>query len=148
MKAIYSFFQIRALMLAALVLTSFPCMAQSIGTSRAGTIVLPTETHWGEAVLPAGQYTFKIDTSNSLPTVIVRSVTGDTAVIVVPESQSLPDQSGKGTLVLAEKGGVTYVKSLSLAEVGLEFDCVTHKKKRVVTAQAAAQPPAYSTPAK
>jgi hypothetical protein len=148
MNMIHRFFQIRALLMAALVMTSFPCMAQSYGSGKAGTIVLPTETHWGRAVLPAGEYTFKIDTSSMFSTVIVQSVSGTSAAIIVPESQSLPDHSAKLGLVLEKRDGEMYVKTLYVAEVGLVFNYGMHKKKPVMMAKMAAPPPAYSTPAK
>jgi hypothetical protein len=148
MKMIRRFFQIRPMLLAALVLTSFPCTAQSSGSGRPETFTLTSETHWGLAVLPAGEYTFKIDTTSAFPLVIVRSVSGKAAALVYPESQSVPDRTAAPGLVLEKKDGEMYVKSLYVEEVGLVFQYATHKKKPVMMAKTAPPPATYSTPAK
>jgi hypothetical protein len=147
MNTIRRLFQIRALMLAALVMTSFPCAAQSYSPAKAGSFTLTTETHWGLAVLPAGDYTFKVDTS-SFPMVVVQSVYGTTAALIFPESQSMPDQSAKSGLAIETKDGETYVKSLYVADVGLVFNYGLHKKKPLRMAKLGAPPATYSIPAK
>lgn len=147
MNTIRRVFQIRALLMAALVLTSFPCAAQSYAPAKAGTFVLTTETHWGLATLPAGEYSFKVDTS-SFPMVVVQSVNGTTAALIFPESQSMPDQFAKSGLAIETKDGETYVKTLYVADVGLVFNYGLHKKKPVRMAKLGAPPATYSTPAK
>jgi hypothetical protein len=147
MNAIQRFFQIRALLLASLVLTSFPCTAQSLGSGRIGTFTLTGETHWGKATLPAGEYTFKVESSSSFPLVIVRSVSGTTAAMVFPETQSMPDSTAHAGLVLDKKDGETYVKSLYVKEIGLVFQYGAPKKKPTLMAKKA-EPAIYPTPAK
>jgi hypothetical protein len=150
MNTIRRLLQVRSLLLAALVLTSFPCTAQKAGPGRAGTITFPVDTHWGMAVLPAGEYTFKVDSSGSFPLVIVRSVSGSAAALIYPDSQSMPDQAAPAGLVLEKKDGVTYVKSFYVEEVGLVFNYSMHKKKPAMMAKTAPpQPPVVNTtPAK
>lgn len=74
MNTIRRFFPARTLMLAALVLTSFPSTAQTVGSPRPGAIALPSDPHGDLAVRSAGGYWFQADSCGSLLLAMVRSV--------------------------------------------------------------------------
>ena len=80
-----------------------------------GKFTLPYEVHWGQAVLPAGQYFIRMDSSSSSAT--VRSVKGDRTAFMVPPI--VADNERGGTyLTITAQGDKRTVRSLNMPEVG------------------------------
>ena len=142
MNTIRRVFQARTLLLAALVLASFPSTAQTARWPRPGAIALPAGTHGGLAAAPAGEDTFQVQSPGSFPPVIARSVSPPGAGLIDPDSQSLPDEASPARLVLETKDGTTFVKSFYREEAGIVLHVSMAKKKPVRLAEAAGPQPA------
>ena len=79
--------------------------------SFAGKFTLPYEVRWGQAVLPAGDYFIRMD-STTAPAMI-RSASG--TMIVYTQFPSLADNDGGGTyLTITTQGRERKVRSLNL----------------------------------
>ena len=86
--------------------------------SLVGKFTLPYEVHWNHAVLPAGEYSIRMD-SKGIPAV-VRSASGDRAFyIAVP---TIADSKNGGTnLLITVRGQEHRVRSLNLPEFGISL---------------------------
>jgi hypothetical protein len=84
---------------------------------------LSSQSHWGLAVLPAGEYSFTLDRVGSFPTVVVRSIDGKCAGMFQAQSITQAKDSEQSVLMLTREGGEMFVSSLALGEmqVVLEF---------------------------
>jgi hypothetical protein len=118
MKRNISFSSVKALVLVvgALCLSAGLVSAQS---AMKGEFTLPSEIHWGRAVLPAGQYSFDL-TSNRTPEVI--RVRGE-GVNVLLMAQAVGDRPipTDSALVLVRRGDNSFVRSLRLAPLGISL---------------------------
>src|SRR5262245_42087845 len=83
-----------------------------------GKFTLTSETHWGPAVLPAGDYQFSFDSSSFPNVVTVRSVTGSSAAMIFPMARSEAVLSDNNRLQLERRGENVYVSSLYLKDLG------------------------------
>lgn len=88
-----------------------------------GKFTLPFETRWGKAVLPAGDYTFTVDSTALPATVTVHSVReSKTAPMIMAQAISQHGTSGQSSLIVARNSGKGVVRGLQLAELGLDFE--------------------------
>jgi hypothetical protein len=113
----------RATLFAAALLAS--CLFASLANAQAGMqgkFTLPYETHWGQAVLPAGDYQlrFTLDGSGSTMLVIRNA---KTLRIVAFESANIREDSAndQSALLIATRGERHFVHSLRISEVGQVF---------------------------
>ena len=85
-----------------------------------GKFTLPIEVQWGKALLPAGDYTL---VHNSMRRPDLVTIRGEKeTVMTLPVGQSFnADRSQKSALVLAGMQGKTVVRTLVIAELGMEF---------------------------
>jgi hypothetical protein len=120
MKMIGKFAWLRAGVLMALTLSASHAGAESSLQHR---FKLPTEAHRGLTVLPAGEYSFTLDTVGSFPTVVVRSIAGKCAALFQAQSIRQANDSGESGLTLTREGGAMFVSSLAIGErqVVLEY---------------------------
>jgi hypothetical protein len=81
-----------------------------------GTFTLPFEVRWGSAVLPAGDYSFTIDTARDSQRATVRWENG--AAMVMPSSISDRQFDGHSALILTRRGHRGTVRALALATPG------------------------------
>jgi hypothetical protein len=109
--------------------------ATSYAETARGKFTLDSETHWGTAVLPAGDYEFSIDPSLSPTRVVVRRMSGEPAAIVVAVWTSAADSSAANSLHLESRGQDVFVSSLILTDAELHF--VVPKAKEVLVQQTA-----------
>ena len=96
--------------------------ALSAGVLRAedykGSFTLPFEVRWGTAVLPAGDYTFTMDTDKGSNLATIR---GDkVAAMIIANGTSNRQFSGRSSLVLARRGRTGVIRELHLAIPGLK----------------------------
>jgi hypothetical protein len=105
------------------------------------TFTLPIETKWGQATLPAGDYSFTIDTASAPYVAKIRWKNGGAFVIAgaVSDRQSV----ARSELVLVRRGNKGTVRALALAipslhhpNGGLVFSYPPPKSERRMLAQA------------
>jgi hypothetical protein len=106
-----------AVLLAACLFGS-PANAQS---DFQGKFTLPYETHWGKAVLPAGDYVMTFTHDNTQPMLMIRDA--KSRLIVAYELTDVRDDSSKGpsALLIGTQGTRRAVQSLRIAELGKTF---------------------------
>ena len=84
-----------------------------------GKFTLPTTVQWGTAVLPAGDYSFTLD-SAMLGGIAIVSGEGK-AVMVMSNAVSDRSTSEHSSLLIVRSGGSVRVRSVHLAELGRDF---------------------------
>jgi hypothetical protein len=98
-----------------------------------GKFTLPVTARWGQAVLPAGDYTFTLDTT-SLPA--VASVQDrDRNVRLVLATSKDRSSSAHSHMVLLRNGAGNQIITLDLAELGVVFHYVPPKAEGQLLAQ-------------
>ncbi len=116
MKMMRKFQGLQAVVLMAVALTLSASHVAAESLLR-GRFQLPTEAHWGLTVLPAGGYSFTVESVGSFPMVAVRSSDGKCAGIFQAQSISQAKDSGQPVLTLTREGGEMFVSSLALGEM-------------------------------
>jgi hypothetical protein len=116
MKMIGKFAGLRAVLLMAVALTLSASHAAAESLLQ-GRFKLPTEAHWGLTVLPAGEYSFTVESVGSFPMVAVRSIDGKCAGMFQAQSISQAKDSGQPVLTLTREGGEMFVSSLAIGEM-------------------------------
>ncbi len=106
-----SLLKVLVLFVGALGASALPASAQS----TTGTFTLAHKVRWGTAVLPAGDYTFSVDTQTWPARVMVRELGGTTSAMILPQAYSDQKLAGGSTLVIEQKAGESVVSSLKLA---------------------------------
>ena len=126
----FSFAKTLVLVVGALCLSAGLASAQS---AIKGEFTLPSEIHWGRAVLPAGQYSFDL-TSMRAPEVI--HVRGE-GVNIVLMAQAVGDRPTPtdSALVLVRQGDNNVVRSLRLAPLGVSLYYAPPKGEHQLVAQ-------------
>ena len=94
-----------------------PVSAQSARTMAQGHFTLPYEVHWKSTVLPAGDYTFRLQETPSWTTVGLQGPNGDTQITALAIDSEASKESSK--LKIEHRDGVDYVHDLYVAEAGL-----------------------------
>jgi hypothetical protein len=117
MKMIRRFAQVQILLLSLLSSTVVPMTAHA--DEVRGTFTLTTETHWGKAVLPAGYYTFSLATGNAIPTIFVRSGSGDPAAFIVATSETATKETTPNAITIETKGRMNVITELHFNDAGL-----------------------------
>lgn len=105
-------FGILTLAILALVLAAQPASAQN---AVAGKFTLPNEVRWGQATLPAGDYSFTIKTANG-PSMLALST--DTKPVALIMARSHEAQSSGDDVLIVKQGSV---RELRLPGVGYSF---------------------------
>lgn len=83
-----------------------------------GSFTLPFEIRWGNATLPAGDYTFTIETDKVPNLATVRGE--NRAAMIIATGKSDSQFSGRSSLLLARRGRTGVVRELHLAIPGLK----------------------------
>ncbi|HEV2423471.1 MAG TPA: hypothetical protein VGZ29_01445 [Terriglobia bacterium] len=101
----------------------------------AGTFSLPSDTRWGAAVLPAGDYSFVYNStpcSSCAPTVTLRQ--GARAVAMVTPGYLVPNSSSdKNQLLVVGSGDQATIHILYLADLGVEIHFFVPEEFEVYT---------------
>lgn len=129
MKTLRSF-SLVVLTLAAIA--AFPAVGHAQAVE--GKFTLSHEAHWGAAVLPAGDYEFRLDSTNYSARVLVMKSSGERSALLIPMSMSSGVRVGASQLNLVETGEGTFVSSLCLKDPGVEFYFATPKVTSTQTA--------------
>lgn len=92
----------------------------SAGMARAqemqGKFTLPFDARWGQATLPAGDYSFTVDQSQGTVRVVLSGYR--TGAIIRAQGHDLKTMESS-SLVLANDHGINAVRELKLAELGV-----------------------------
>jgi hypothetical protein len=103
------------LLLGVLITTCGFTVAANAQPSFAGKFTLPYEVHWGQAVLPAGEYSIRMNSMSALPE--VSSASGSRKVYTLPPV--IADGERGGTyLTITTQGNEHTVRSLNLPQLG------------------------------
>ncbi len=85
-----------------------------------GKFTLPYEAHWGQAVLPAGDYLLSITTTGYPAMVIIQDAkSGKRVASVAPPIRQ--DATGESALLIGTRGTQRVIHSLRVAELGVVF---------------------------
>jgi len=79
---------------------------------------LASETRWGKAVLPAGEYSLTIDSTQQPVRLIIQAQNGKTAAMAFAES-NVDAAPGGSYLFITGSGADRVVRSLNLPQLGL-----------------------------
>ncbi|HSU32546.1 MAG TPA: hypothetical protein VLJ11_15040 [Bryobacteraceae bacterium] len=96
-----------------------------------GSFTLPLQTHWGSAVLPAGDYTFSLDHAMQNGQIIVRRG-NDGVAVVLAQGMDVTSYSASATSSMLIVGN--RVRSLHLAPVGLTYTYSIHPERKELLA--------------
>lgn len=124
--------RIRMLSLAAAVWAVL--FAASVGKAEKlkGTFTLPYEVEWHQATLPAGEYSFRIDTEKSPQVLTLR---GPQGAVMVVESGTESIQWEMSALIVERIGGRNIVTQLRLLEAGRAFNYPPRKPEGTYVVQ-------------
>lgn len=104
------------------------CSSASLASAQSaikGEFTLPTEVRWGQAVLPAGQYSFDLQSIRAPEVIHVRGE-GKNVLVMASGESALPSTTDSA-LVLAQNGATNVVRSLRLAPLGMTLHYTPHK---------------------
>lgn len=108
-------------------------VAANAQTALHGTFQLTNDARWGKTVLPAGQYTFTINSVQS--PIIIQSVKGKASVMAVAES-SADAAPGGSYLFITGSGADRLVRSMNIPQLGrsLVFNPLTPRERETLYA--------------
>jgi hypothetical protein len=114
------------------------CASASSATAQnafQGKFTLPNDVRWANASLPAGDYTFSLSSTAMSGRVFLQGPNGGAFILT-----SVTDQHNEGNsskLTIEHRGGISFVRSMYLADVGVELTYPAPKtsKKDVELAQ-------------
>jgi hypothetical protein len=146
MKSIRSFslFKVLVLAIATIGASAIPAHAQL----TTGTFTLTHKVRWVDAVLPAGNYEFSLESQNWPTRVTVRQVGGPVVVMMMSQVTSEDSIGGASTLVLHEEGGESVVSALRLKSIGMALQFASPKLVTPTAETAALGPVAITQAAK
>ena len=111
----------RILTLVALGLLSvgFAASASQAQTIYKGSFTLAQDVRWQNATMPAGDYTFKVNSTTRSKPILVTGPNGTVFQLpLVTEQTNIGDQS---KLILEWRGDELHVREMDLAQVGLNI---------------------------
>jgi hypothetical protein len=124
MKSNRSFALLR-LAMGSLLSICFGAQLANAQATAAGKFTMPFEARWGEATLPAGDYTFKLDKLGG--GAIVRVYRAQKGVAFITNvGYDLESSGGTALIVIRNSTGNT-VSDLRLPEIGLVLHYAPHK---------------------
>ena len=112
------------------------CLSAGLASAQSamkGEFTLPSEIHWGRAVLPAGQYSFDL-TSTSAPEVIRVRGEGVNVLLMAQATGDRPTPTDSA-LVIVRQGDNSFVRSLRLAPLGISLYYAQPKGEAPTVAQ-------------
>jgi len=95
--------------------------------SATGEFKLSRETHWGDAVLPAGNYKFFLESATPGAPVVIRQMSGDFVGVFLPQIVVPDGTANSSRIVLVRRGEETFVSSLYVKGLGAALKFVIPK---------------------
>jgi hypothetical protein len=84
-----------------------------------GKFTLPNDVRWANASLPAGDYTFSLNSTTMAGRVFLQGPNGGAFIITsVIDNRNGGDSS---KLTIEHRGGISFVRSMYLADLGVEL---------------------------
>ena len=115
--------RIRILAIATLgVLIAGACVspaAAQFGSAFKGNFTLPDKVSWQGKVLPAGEYSFSLQTAALPAQIVLRGPSG--VQILLTCGRSIGGKSQQSALTIEWRGDSAYVRELYLAPIGVHF---------------------------
>jgi hypothetical protein len=133
MKSTRSLKSVRILLLAVLAAGLSASLASA--EEYEGKFTLPFEARWGKAVLPAGDYSFRIDTNNDSCIVSVSQGGRGVAFIMPDGAASRGEVAGSSALIAVRSAGSYRIRAFRLAEAGVVLEYSPPKAERQILAQ-------------
>ena len=119
MKSVrFSFLMVLGLLAGMLVAAPSAAHAQA----AEGKFTLPSAAHWGNLALPAGDYSFSLESSGRPAWITVRDGQNSVVGMIAPVSLSNVNYSNTSQLVLTHKGDEVFISSLRVGDLGVVFD--------------------------
>jgi len=94
-----------------------------------GKFTLPFETRWGSATLPAGDYTFTMESASSPYRLYIHGQAGNAIIMAAAADKKVA--SGHAQLNLVDIADVQNVETFEAPELGLTFSYATAKQQHV-----------------
>lgn len=94
-----------------------------------GKFTLPSETHWGRATLPAGDYTFVMSSANSGYRLYIRGEKINAIIMATSANEKVA--SGQAQLNLMDIADVQTVQTFDAPEIGKTFVYWTPTQKHM-----------------
>jgi hypothetical protein len=128
------------------LLTTVAAAALALGAlATSGKFTLPFETHWGSAILPAGDYTFVMSSASSDYRLYIRGA----QVNAIIQTTSTEDKavSDHAQLNLVDIADVQTVQTFEAPELGLTFVYFTPTQKHAGHKETHQKTASQTTPA-
>jgi hypothetical protein len=84
-----------------------------------GKFTLPNDVRWANATLPAGDYTFSLSSTAMSGRVFLQGPNGGAFILTSVTDKRNEGDSSK--LTIERRGGISFVRSMYLAELGVEL---------------------------
>jgi hypothetical protein len=118
-------FAIAALALVAATVSAIPASAQNV---YKGSFTLTSDVRWGQASLPAGEYTFTLQ-STALPArIVVRGANG--SQFVVTSSTDAKSMDAPSNLQIVRRNGESRISQLYLADLHMVLNYQDRSKSK------------------
>jgi hypothetical protein len=101
-----------------------------------GSFTLPFEARWGNAVLPAGEYSFTLDHDSLAGKVTIQAESGRYMGVIMNQVFSDQQTVDRSELVLVRSGGTYAVRALRLEELGMTLEYSVPKGEKQLITQA------------
>ncbi len=132
MKSTRSLKSVRILLLAVLAAALSASLASA--QDYEGKFTLPFEARWGKAVLPAGDYTFRVDPNNE-PCMVSLSQGRQIVAFILTSDTTRGKVAGSSALIAVRNAGSYRIRALQLAESGVVLEYSSPKAERQILAQ-------------
>ena len=132
MKSTRSLKSVRVLLLAVLAAGLSASLANA--QEYEGKFTLPFEARWGGAVLPAGDYTFRVNPSEP-PCMVSVSQGQQIVALILTSSTTRGEVAGSSALIAVHSAGSSHIRALQLAEAGVVLEYSPPKAERQLLAQ-------------
>jgi hypothetical protein len=107
---------IAAFGLATICATAIPAAAQNV---IRGSFTLPGEVRWQGTTLPAGDYTFSMQSVATPCMITLEGPKGGSFVFALASDED--KISNRSALIIEHRGGMRFVRELYLAQIGLHL---------------------------
>jgi hypothetical protein len=132
MKSTRSLKSVRILLLAVLAAGLSASLASA--QEYEGKFTLPYEARWGKAVLPAGDYSFRVNPSRDSCITLVSQGRRGVALILTSKT-TRGEVAGSSALITVRSPGSYRIRALRLAEAGMVLEYMPPKAERQLVAQ-------------
>jgi hypothetical protein len=113
---------------AALLLGALATSGQAQQSIYQGKFTLPVETHWGNATLPAGDYTFTVASASAEYRLYIRGQRSNFIIPTVVAENATPQHAQLNLVDIADK---YTVETFDAPQLGLTFKYWTPKQKHM-----------------